>query len=105
MRVEFKNSVRAILNRVATTYRQVVFCTRWVICIGATFLVWGGALWFGSLAWDQKQGAVLAVMGFVGWLAVCRFVSIFVRLVIFFGFILFLHLFYSSELLNDGYCG
>ncbi len=74
MRVEFKNSVRAILNRVATTYRQVVFCTRWVICIGATFLVWGGALWFGSLAWDQKQGAVLAVMGFVGWLAVCRFV-------------------------------
>jgi hypothetical protein len=74
MRVEFKKSVRAVLNVIASTYRQVVFCTRWVICIGATFLVWGGALWFGSLAWDQKQGAVLAVMGFVGWLAVCRFV-------------------------------
>lgn len=74
MRVGFKNSVRAILNRVANTYRQVVFCTRWVIFIGATCLVWGGALWFGSLAWDQKQGAVLALMGFVGRLAVCRFV-------------------------------
>ncbi len=74
MRFGFKNSVRAVLNWIASAYRQVVFCARWVICIGATVLVWGGALWFGSLAWDQKQGAVLALMGFVGWLAVCRFV-------------------------------
>jgi hypothetical protein len=44
------------------------------LCLAITCLVWGGALWFGSLAWDQKQGAVLALMGFGAWLAVCRFV-------------------------------
>lgn len=55
-------------------YRQAVFCAKWVVCIAATMLVWGGGIWFGSLAWDQKQGAILALMGFGAWLAACRFV-------------------------------
>lgn len=55
-------------------YRQAVFCAKWAVCIAATLLIWGGAVWFGSLAWDQKQGAILALMGFGAWLAACRFV-------------------------------
>lgn len=74
MRIESRRYLRSALSAVGHAYRQVVFYTRWGVCIGATLLVWGGALWFGSLAWNQKQGAVLALMGFMGWLAVCRFV-------------------------------
>jgi len=74
MKSGFRNYLRTILETLAFALRQMVLYIRWGMCIGATLLVWGGALWFGSLAWDQKQGAVLALMGFVGWLAVCRFV-------------------------------
>jgi hypothetical protein len=52
----------------------VAFYTKWLLGLAVTCLVWGGALWFGSLAWDQKQGAILALMGFGAWLTVCRFV-------------------------------
>lgn len=70
----FKNAIRHTMAVAADRYRQTVFCAKWVVCIAATLLVWGGAIWFGSLAWDQKQGAILALMGFGGWLAACRFV-------------------------------
>lgn len=62
------------MNMALCKYRQAVFCAKWMVCIAATLLVWGGAIWFGSMAWDQKQGAVLALMGFCAWLVVCRFV-------------------------------
>jgi hypothetical protein len=74
MKTGFRYYFRTILEALVFGWRQMVFYTRLVVCIGATLLVWGGALWFGSLAWEQKQGAVLALMGFMGWLAVCRFV-------------------------------
>jgi len=48
----------------AYRYGQVIFCAKWVMCVAVTLLVWGGAIWFGSLAWDQKQGAILGLMGF-----------------------------------------
>jgi hypothetical protein len=69
-----KNTIRHWINTVAYTFGQVVFYVKWSVAVAITCLVWGGALWFGSLAWDQKQGAVLAMMGFGAWLAVCRFV-------------------------------
>ncbi|MEY4755742.1 MAG: hypothetical protein RJA34_640 [Pseudomonadota bacterium] len=74
MKIELRQYLRAIFETFVFAWRLMVFYTRWVVCIGAALLVWGGALWFGSLAWDQKQGGVLAFMGFIGWLAVCRFV-------------------------------
>lgn len=74
MENDFKIKARRCINIAACKYRQVIFWVRWMLCIAVTVLVWGGALWFGSLAWDQKQGAILALMGFGGWLAVCRFV-------------------------------
>lgn len=69
-----KTKARYCMNMAVFKYRQGVFYAKWAICIAITSLVWGGAIWFGSLAWDQKQGAVLALMGFGAWLAVCRFV-------------------------------
>ncbi|MDD3936037.1 hypothetical protein [Rhodoferax sp.] len=69
-----KTAARCWMNMTARKYREAVFCAKWAVCIASTCLVWGGAIWFGSLAWDQKQGAVLALMGFVAWLVVCRFV-------------------------------
>jgi len=74
MENDFKTKARRCMYIAASKYRQVIFCAKWVICIAVTLLVWGGALWFGSLAWDQKQGAILALMGFGAWLVVCRFV-------------------------------
>lgn len=74
MNNDFKTVARHYMHMTACKYYQVVFYAKWVVCIAVTFLVWGGAVWFGSLAWDQKQGAVLALMGFGAWLAVCRFV-------------------------------
>ena len=71
---DIKTAARCFINSTACKYRQAVFYAKWVVFIAITFLVWGGAVWFGSLAWDQKQGAVLALMGFGAWLAVCRFV-------------------------------
>ena len=71
---DIKTAARCFINSTACKYRQAVFYAKWVVCIAITFLVWGGAVWFGSIAWDQKQGAVLALMGFGAWLAVCRFV-------------------------------
>ena len=67
-------SVRYWMDMAVRKYHEVVFCAKWAVCIASTCLVWGGAVWFGSLAWDQKQGAVLALMGFGAWLVVCRFV-------------------------------
>lgn len=61
------------MTAAARQYHQVMFWARWGTCILITLLVWGGAVWFGSLAWDQKQGAVLALMGFGAWLTVVRF--------------------------------
>ena len=74
MAIDIKTAARYLINTTACKYRQVVFYAKWAVCIAVTSLVWGGAIWFGSLAWDQKQGAVLALMGFGAWLAVCRFV-------------------------------
>ena len=74
MNNDFKTVARHYMHMTACKYHQVVFYAKWVVCITVTFWVWGGAVWFGSLAWDQKQGAVLALMGFGAWLAVCRFV-------------------------------
>lgn len=74
MNNDFKTVARHYMHMIARKYRQVVFYAKWAVCIAVTFLVWGGAVWFGSLAWDQKQGAVLALMGFGAWLMVCRFV-------------------------------
>jgi len=74
MNNDFKTVARHYMHMTACKYHQVVFYAKLVVCIAVTFLVWGGAVWFGSLAWDQKQGAVLALMGFGAWLAVCRFV-------------------------------
>ena len=74
MNNDFKIAARHYLHMAACKYRQLVFCVRWAACLAITFLVWGGAVWFGSIEWDQKQGAVLSVMGFGAWLAVCRFV-------------------------------
>jgi hypothetical protein len=74
MNNDIKTSTRFCMNMALRKYREVVFYTKWAVCIAITCLVWGGAIWFGSLAWDQKQGAILALMGFVAWLAVCRFV-------------------------------
>lgn len=74
MNKNLKITVRRCMNMAVCKYRQAVFCAKWVVCIAATLLVWGGAIWFGSMAWDQKQGEVLALMGFCAWLAVCRFV-------------------------------
>lgn len=74
MNNDFKTVARHYMHMTACKYHQVVFYAKWVVCIAVTFWVWGGAVWFGSLAWDQKQGAVLALMGFGAWLAVCRFV-------------------------------
>lgn len=70
----FKNAIRHTLTAAVFRYRQAVLCGKWAVCIAATMLVWGGAIWFGSLAWDQKQGAILALMGFGAWHAACRFV-------------------------------
>ena len=74
MNNDFKIAVRHCLHMLACKYHQAVFYLKWAACLAITSLVWGGAIWFGSLAWDQKQGAVLAVMGFGAWLAVFRFV-------------------------------
>lgn len=74
MNNEFKIAARHCLHMLVCKYHQVLFFVKWAACLAITFLVWGGAIWFGSLAWDQKQGAVLAVMGFGAWLVVCRFV-------------------------------
>lgn len=70
----FKNAIRHTLAVAVFRCRQAVLFGKWAVCIAATMLVWGGAIWFGSLAWDQKQGAILALMGFGAWLAACRFV-------------------------------
>ena len=69
-----KAAVRRCINMAAYRYGQVIFCAKWVMCVAVTLLFWGGAIWFGSLAWDQKQGAILGLMGFGAWLAVCRLV-------------------------------
>lgn len=69
-----KITIRRWINMAAHTVGQVVFYVKWSTAVVITCLVWGSALWFGSLAWDQKQGTVLALMGFGAWLAVCRFV-------------------------------
>lgn len=74
MNANFKTTIRRCINSTVCKYHQFIFYARWLICLAITLFVWGGALWFGSLAWDQKQGAVLALMGFGAWLAVCRFV-------------------------------
>ena len=67
MNNDLKIVARHYMHMTACKYRQVVFYAKWVVCVAVTFLVWGGAVWFGSLA-------VLALMGFGAWLAVCRFV-------------------------------
>ena len=82
MNNDIKTSARYCMNLAVRKYRDAVFYTKWVVCIAITCLVWGGAIWFGSLAWDQKQGAVLALMGFGAWLAVCRLVLPFNILII-----------------------
>lgn len=69
-----RTTARRWINSAVYRYGQVVFYAKWALCITVTCLVWGGALWFGSLAWDQKQGAILALMGFGAWLTVCRYV-------------------------------
>lgn len=69
-----RTTARRWINSAVYRYGHVVFHAKWALCIAVTCLVWGGALWFGSLAWDQKQGAILALMGFGAWLTVCRFV-------------------------------
>lgn len=62
-------------KRIAMTniYRQAVCYARLAICIAITLLIWGGAVWFGSLAWDRKNGSILALMGFLGWLFASRY--------------------------------
>lgn len=75
MNYKFKNAARHWLAVALHQYHQLIYWARWVLCILITLLVWGGAVWFGSLAWDQKQGAVLGLMGFAAWLAVFRFVA------------------------------
>ena len=69
-----RTGARYWMSMTVRKYHDAVFYAKWAVCIASTCLVWGGAIWFGSLAWDQKQGAVLALMGFVAWLVVCRFV-------------------------------
>ena len=49
------------------------FLLQWAFLIAVTLLVFGGAVWFGSLAWHQKHGGVFFVMGFCAWLAMWRF--------------------------------
>lgn len=74
MNNSFRIAVRRFICAVENKYRQFTFFVKWALCVAATVFVWGGAVWFGSLAWDQKQGAVLALMGFCAWLVVCRFI-------------------------------
>ncbi len=40
--------------------------------VAITLLVWGGAVWFGSLGLAHKQGSVFFAMGFGVWLLIFR---------------------------------
>jgi len=62
------------VERLKSTYRWGVYVAQWALCIASVLFVWGGAIWFGSLGFEQKQGAVLFFMGVGGWLAMSRYV-------------------------------
>lgn len=59
-------------NTMKNLYINAKYYIKVLFWVAITVLVWGGALWFGSLGFDQKQGLVLAIMGFSAWLLIFK---------------------------------
>jgi hypothetical protein len=64
-----------MLQGVGYKYQVGKYYFQKALCAAITVLIWGGAVWFGSLGWPQKQGSVFFVMGFGVWLLIFKLIA------------------------------
>ena len=64
-----------MLQSVGYKYQVEKYYFQKALCVAITVLIWGGAVWFGSLGWPQKQVSVFFVMGFGVWLLIFKLIA------------------------------